>query len=180
MIRNLVFDPTEADLKKESLVESVKSVQLQDIRKLKDGELAKIYDFGNKSIADKLALTPSSTSNPTALSTFTPNSNSSSLSPPSSSSTSSTTFNHNHNTNTSNSNSNINNNSNNTTSTNKMINGTSPIKLNGTVDKKSMKSSFNIYFGIANRIANGENFTIKGKRISIDGRLQYLIEWDGV
>lgn len=61
------------------------------------------------------------------------------------------------------------------------LNGSpSSIKVSDKKPMDDLQSSFNIYFGIANRIANGENFTIKGKRISLDGRLQYLIEWDGV
>lgn len=44
-----------------------------------------------------------------------------------------------------------------------------------------LHSSLNVYFGgVANRIENGDNFVIKGKRLSLDGRSQYLIEWESV
>lgn len=57
----------------------------------------------------------------------------------------------------------------------------SPIK--GAVPDKltDLHTSLNMYFGgVANRIANGECFVVRGKRVSLDGRLQYLIEWEGV
>lgn len=57
----------------------------------------------------------------------------------------------------------------------------SPIK--GTVPDTytDLQTSLNMYFGgVANRIANNESFIIRGKRVSLDGRLQYLIEWEGV
>lgn len=57
----------------------------------------------------------------------------------------------------------------------------SPIKTeNQDVSMANLQSTVNQYFGAANRIASGENFVIKGKRLSMDGRIQYLIEWDGV
>ncbi|KAL1395704.1 hypothetical protein pipiens_000309, partial [Culex pipiens pipiens] len=40
-------------------------------------------------------------------------------------------------------------------------------------------SSLNLYFGAAHRILSGEKFIIKGKRVSLSGRAQYLIEWEG-
>jgi polycomb-like protein 2 len=43
-----------------------------------------------------------------------------------------------------------------------------------------LKSSVNIYFGAANRIAAGEKFAIKAKRIGPNGQTQYLIEWEGL
>lgn len=57
----------------------------------------------------------------------------------------------------------------------------SPIKGNVTETLNDLHTSLNMYFGgVANRIANGESFVIRGKRVSLDGRLQYLIEWEGV
>lgn len=58
----------------------------------------------------------------------------------------------------------------------------SPIK-GGSVSEtlSDLHTSMNMYFsGVANRTANGERFVIKGKRVSLDGRVQYLIEWEGV
>uniref|UniRef100_A0A8D8CWS3 Polycomb protein Pcl n=1 Tax=Culex pipiens TaxID=7175 RepID=A0A8D8CWS3_CULPI len=42
-----------------------------------------------------------------------------------------------------------------------------------------LQSSLNLYFGAAHRILSGEKFIIKGKRVSLSGRAQYLIEWEG-
>lgn len=57
----------------------------------------------------------------------------------------------------------------------------SPIKQNTPeISMNKLKSSVNIYFGAANRIASGEKFTIKGKRLTPNGQVQYLIEWDGL
>lgn len=53
----------------------------------------------------------------------------------------------------------------------------SPIKQNPTISLDDLKTSVNIYFGAANRIAAGEKFTIRAKRITPQGRTQYLIEW---
>lgn len=55
---------------------------------------------------------------------------------------------------------------------------TSPIKQNSTISLDDLKTSVNIYFGAANRIASGEKFTIRAKRITPQGRTQYLIEWE--
>lgn len=55
----------------------------------------------------------------------------------------------------------------------------SPIK-NENEDMANLKSTVKEYFSTANRFASGENFVIKGKRLTMDGRVQYLIEWDGV
>lgn len=38
--------------------------------------------------------------------------------------------------------------------------------------------SINMYFGALNRIENGERFTILAKRLTIDGKEQYLLDWD--
>lgn len=40
-------------------------------------------------------------------------------------------------------------------------------------------SSVNSYFGASNRIASGENFSVLAKRVTTDGNMQYLIQWDG-
>ncbi|XP_044756485.1 PHD finger protein 19 isoform X2 [Coccinella septempunctata] len=55
----------------------------------------------------------------------------------------------------------------------------SPVKTEPDISMDELKSSVNIYFGAANRIAAGERFTIKAKRYGPTGKLEYLIEWDG-
>lgn len=57
----------------------------------------------------------------------------------------------------------------------------SPIKTeNQDVALVDLQSTVNQYFGAANRIASGENYVVRGKRISPEGRVDYLIEWEGV
>lgn len=56
----------------------------------------------------------------------------------------------------------------------------SPVKQNAPdISIDDLKSSVNIYFGAANRIASGEKFFIKAKRIGPNGQSQFLIEWEG-
>lgn len=56
----------------------------------------------------------------------------------------------------------------------------SPIKQNAPdISIDDLKSSVNMYFGAANRIASGEKFVVRAKRISSKGQSQFLIEWDG-
>ncbi|XP_055525487.1 polycomb protein Pcl [Wyeomyia smithii] len=54
-------------------------------------------------------------------------------------------------------------------------NGATTPTNNGT----DLQSSLNLYFGAAHRILSGEKFVIKGKRVSLSGKVQYLIEWEG-
>ncbi|XP_018355309.1 PREDICTED: metal-response element-binding transcription factor 2 isoform X2 [Trachymyrmex septentrionalis] len=57
----------------------------------------------------------------------------------------------------------------------------SPVKQSAPdISLDDLKSSVNIYFGAANRIAAGEKFVIKAKRIGPNGQTQYLIEWEGL
>lgn len=55
----------------------------------------------------------------------------------------------------------------------------SPVKQETDINMEDLKTSVNIYFGAANRIATGERFFIKAKRIAPTGKIDYLIEWEG-
>lgn len=48
------------------------------------------------------------------------------------------------------------------------------VVLNSPVKKKSI----NLFFGALNRIENGEKFSIHAKRLTLDGKEQYLLDWD--
>ena len=43
---------------------------------------------------------------------------------------------------------------------------------------QKLESTVSGYFGGANRIAEGEKFTVLAKRLTSDGRLEYLIDWN--
>lgn len=55
----------------------------------------------------------------------------------------------------------------------------SPVKQEPDISIDDLKSSVNSYFGAANRIAAGERFSIKAKRIGVTGKVECLIEWEG-
>lgn len=55
----------------------------------------------------------------------------------------------------------------------------SPVKQEPDAIMEDLKTSVNIYFGAANRIATGERFFVKAKRIAPTGTVDYLIEWEG-
>ncbi|CAH0552949.1 unnamed protein product [Brassicogethes aeneus] len=55
----------------------------------------------------------------------------------------------------------------------------SPVKQEPDISMDDLKSSVNIYFGAANRIAAGERFLVKAKRIGPAGKMECLIEWEG-
>lgn len=68
-------------------------------------------------------------------------------------------------------------------STTSVIPIASPSNLSGgagNVSVTDLQSTVTEYFGAANRIENGEKFMIKGKRLAMDGKIEYLIEWQDI
>lgn len=61
-----------------------------------------------------------------------------------------------------------------------VIASSSNLSGGGNVSVTDLQSTVTEYFGAANRIENGEEFMVKGKRMAIDGRIEYLIEWQDI
>lgn len=54
-----------------------------------------------------------------------------------------------------------------------------PINLvEAVINSPIKKKSINMYFGTLNRISNGERFAILAKRLTFDGKEQFLLDWD--
>lgn len=48
-----------------------------------------------------------------------------------------------------------------------------------TIDPSELRSTVGNYFCATERLNSGENFHVAGRRVTTDGRVQYLIEWEG-
>lgn len=65
-----------------------------------------------------------------------------------------------------------------TTANNKATTATMD-SVNNDTASTSKQMTDDQHFDITNCLTNGENFSVKGKRLSMDGRIEYLIEWEG-